>query len=98
MTLTTGKLLKAFYADPQYWPANENGYSHSGERIVVNGEPQDGRDTSELIASLNDDDPVQVTGGEVWGGDIDVNDEPTFEARLDHWLRTRAGSTDADPS
>ena len=88
MIHTTGKLLKAFYADPLYWPADEGGYAHAGEQIWVNGVLQEGRETSEVIAALDDDAIVQVIGGEVWGGDIDVNDEPSFESRLDCWLRT----------
>lgn len=96
MTLTSGKLLKAFYADPRYWPADESGRAHDGERIVVNGVLQQGRATHDIIDALHDDDQVEVTGGEVWGGDIDVNDEPSFEALLDRWLRARADTAEDD--
>ncbi|GAA5182346.1 hypothetical protein GCM10025771_31420 [Niveibacterium umoris] len=92
MTLTVGKLLKAFYADPLYWPADETGRAHAGERIVVNGVVQNDRATEEIIDALRDEDVVEVIGGEVWGGGIDVNDEPTFEALLDRWLRAHANT------
>lgn len=83
---TSGKELKAFYADDSFW---KEGVWHEDEEILVNGQSVEDLE----IGGLKDTDEISITGGYVFGPDWERSNGPTFESFFRRWKKRQTTTT-----
>lgn len=85
-TKTSGKELKAFYADASFW---KEGVWHEDEEILVNGQAVEDLE----IANLNDTDEISIAGGYIFGPDWTHTEGPSFESFFRRWKKQQTTVT-----